>query len=167
MKVDEWKRFGAGALDHEQLRALLTQLLPATNERLTRPMQEELLQVHRPGRFHGGAGGRGDVRLSRRHTPAERVIGKGKGLPITRTPCLRRIGEAAPDAWLVFCLVDCVLKMIQSMIQTWRVLPPHDCAGSSTERGALGAAWTARVSCCALETLQAGPSTAAKCPAAL
>ena len=75
MKVDEWKRFGAGALDHEQLRALLTQLLPATNERLIRPMQEELLQyidqdgfIHR-GRLHGGAGGRGDVRLSRRRHP--------------------------------------------------------------------------------------------------
>ena len=39
MKVDEWKRFGAGALDHEQLRALLTQLLPATNTRLIRLMQ--------------------------------------------------------------------------------------------------------------------------------
>ena len=39
MKVDEWKRFGAEALDHEQLRALLTQLLPATNTRLIRPMQ--------------------------------------------------------------------------------------------------------------------------------
>jgi hypothetical protein len=53
MKVDEWKRFGAGALDHEQLRALLTQLLPATNERLIRPMQEELLQyIDQDGFIH-------------------------------------------------------------------------------------------------------------------
>ena len=43
MKVDEWKQHGAGALDHEQLHAMLTQLLPSTNERLIRPMQEELL----------------------------------------------------------------------------------------------------------------------------
>ena len=53
MKVDEWKRFGAGALDHEQLRTLLTQLLPATNERLIRPMQEELLQyIDQDGFIH-------------------------------------------------------------------------------------------------------------------
>jgi hypothetical protein len=61
----------------------------------------------------------------RRHTPAERVIGKGKGLPMSGDLAYVESARQLRTS-LVFLKVSCVHMMIRSMIQSWRVLPPHD-----------------------------------------